>query len=316
VRQLGRRAVVGFIVPQPRGARPAQQPARAELLRVDYGPGPQAPPDPDAFRRRGQRAGVLLEPLRPGARVEMSDPVLGSAGASRAGWTLRYGVRVLDRRGRPSPLVVAPDLVPVEPPPPPTGLRAEATGDGVRLTWAGPALYENPRYNLYRTVPEEPFGDTPVNSATLTVAEFLDATAEAGKTYLYQVRTAASGELPYRESDPSELVEVLAEDLFAPSPPGGLVAVQEGVAVRLFWNPNDERDLAGYRIYRQRGEDPWERIGPDPILEPLYLDQAVAVGDHVRYRVTAVDRASPPNESEASEVRELDLAEEPEQDEP
>ena len=35
-RQIGRRAFVGFVVPQPKSERPSQQPVRAELVRLTY----------------------------------------------------------------------------------------------------------------------------------------------------------------------------------------------------------------------------------------------------------------------------------------
>ena len=51
-RQIGDRVLVGFDVPVARGDKPAQQPVRAELVRVEYSPGLEPPVDADAFRRR------------------------------------------------------------------------------------------------------------------------------------------------------------------------------------------------------------------------------------------------------------------------
>jgi hypothetical protein len=44
---------------------------------------------------------------------------------------------------------------------------------------------------------------------------------------------------------------------------------------------------------------------------PLYLDDGVRPGQRVRYRVTAVDRASPPNESAPAETDERSVVEDP-----
>ena len=306
-RQFGEQIIVAFEVPQPRGPRVAQQPVRAELVRVDYAPGVEAPPDPDAFRRRGDVVAIREDqPLDSGARLQLAD-----SSQVAVGWTLRYGVRVLDRRGRSSPLVVARDLVPVEPPPAPSGLSAEATADGVRLTWKPPAGLENSRFNLYRSQSGEVPAERPLNAAPLTTPEFLDSEVEVGRTYEYQIRTTAADEPPFRESASNPTVSVLAQDRFAPAAPQGLVVVQEGSAVRLFWNPNEERDLSGYRVYRRKRGGEWIRIGPDPVTESLYLDDAVSVGDQLAYYITAVDRASPPNESSPSETAEVNLAAEP-----
>ncbi len=312
-RQLGSTVVVAFEVPRPRGSRPAQQPARAELVRVEYAPGIQTTTDTDVFRRRGRTVAVVeAVPLVPGQRVRVADASLDGAGEPALdGWTLRYGVRVLDARGRPSPLVVARDLVPVDPPPPPAGLRGEATADGIRLTWTPVAGVAAPRYNVYRWAPDRPVPEQPLNATPLAAAEFLDPGVETGSRYAYEVRTTLTAELPYRESAPSATAEVLAEDRFAPAAPTGLVAVQEGPAVRLFWDPNGERDLDGYRVYRSRPSGAWERVGPETVQQALFLDGDVRAGDAFRYRVTAVDRATPPNESEPSPAVELDIVADP-----
>jgi hypothetical protein len=78
--------------------------------------------------------------------------------------------------------------------------------------------------------------------------------------------------------------------------------------VRLFWDPGTERDVSGYRVYRRVQSSSWERIGPNPVIEPLYLDAAVNPGERLSYRVTAVDRSTPPNESPPSETVELVVA--------
>ena len=133
----------------------------------------------------------------------------------------------------------------------------------------------------------------------------------SGKSYTYMVRTSASEALQYRESISCPAVTVTAEDRFAPGAPQRLVAVQEGRAVRLFWNPNQEKDLAGYRVYRRAEEGEWARVGTDGVAQPLYLDDSVTAGQHLTYRVTAVDRASPPNESPPSEEVDVDVGDEP-----
>ena len=309
-RQTGDRVDVAFGVPQARSDNPAQQPSRAELVRVEYAPGLEAPADPDAFRRRGRVvATVEGSPLQPGARMILVDPTWSRLDDGGAGWTLRYAVRVRDRRSRPSPLVVAPDLVPVAGLLPPRELSAEATADGVRLAWRAPADEGDFHYDIYRADEEDRgFPEQPLSSFPLDTPEYFDSTVEIGKTYRYEVRTAAGDGPPYRESFGSGPAMVVAEDRFAPSVPQGLVAVQEGDAVRLFWDPGVERDVSGYRVYRRVESSSWERIGPNPVEEPLYLDVDVKPRQRVTYRVTAVDRANPPNESEASETVDLLIA--------
>jgi hypothetical protein len=311
-RQIGNNAEVWFQVPEPRGSKPKQQLGRAELVRITYPPGVEAPPDPDAFRRRGelvaQKEGA---PLPSGVRIGLVDDSLDQLPGAGTGYTLRYAVRIRDYRGRSSPLVVGEDLVPATPAPAPRSLRAEPTADGVRLTWQAPEGEGPFQYNVYRSQPDGPPAGSPLNSSPLTGTEFLDESAATGSSYVYVVRVALADGPPYREGWTCDPLELVAEDRFAPASPQGLVAVQEGKAVRLFWNPNSERDLGGYRVYRRVNGGPWTRLDPPVVEQPLYLDADVEVGQRLAYRIAAIDRAVPPNEGEPSAAVELDLLDEP-----
>jgi hypothetical protein len=307
-RQIGSVVEASFLAPTPRGPKPSQQPVLAELVRVAYGPGLHPPQDPDAFRRAGVVvAKIEAEPLGSGSRLRIRDPSWRELAGSGVDWTLRYAVRVRDRRGRPSPLVAAPDLVPVAPIPAPLGLDAEATADGIRLRWNPPEAEGSSKYNVYRMEQGGAFAEQPLHREPLGSAEFLDADVISGKAYRYMVRAALSDGPPFRESESSQEVEVIAEDRFPPAPPSGLVAVQEGRAVRLFWNPNQERDLAGYRVFRKSGSGEWQAIGSGLDVEALLLDPAVQPRTTVHYRVIAVDRAG--NQSPPSDTVEVDVVE-------
>jgi len=311
-RQIGDQALIGFEVSRPRGTKPAQKPVRAELIRVSFGPGIVAPADPDAFRRRGDAVGALDgDPFEPGTPRRIGDETLAGLEDGGIGSTLRYAVRVLDRRQRSSPLVVAEDLVMLSTVDAPSGLRAEPTADGIRLTWTAPPGDGPFRYNVYRFAPGEPCPLVPVNPSPLVTGELLDPETVPGRRYNYVARVVLADGRPYREGETSRPITVLSEDRFAPEAPTGLVAVQEGPAVRLFWNPNTERDLAGFRVYRRVGDASFDPIGPDLVGQPLYLDSAVDPGQRLEYWVNAVDRAEIPNESAPSASFEVIVVEEP-----
>jgi hypothetical protein len=188
-------------------------------------------------------------------------------------------------------------------------LTAEATADGVRLAWTAP----DPAavYNVYREAAGAPPAERPLNGQPIASTEYLDGDVESGARYVYRVRAALADDMPPREGETSAALEVTAEDRFPPSVPTGLVAVQERLGVRLFWNPNPERDLAGYRVFRRVGAGPWLAHGPAIVERPLWLDDAVEVGQAVSYAVSAVDRAEPANESGRSEAVEIEIIEEP-----
>jgi hypothetical protein len=307
-RQIGLRSLVGFRIPSPRGPEPGQQPVRAELLRVTYPPGLEPAQDPDAFRRRGDVVAQLVgDPLEANASVMLEDLRLAELSDNARGWTLRYAVRVRDRRGRMSPLVVAPDLNFLPWLGSPGTLLAEPTADGVRLRWQQPTGESSATFNVYRSAPDAPWPDEPLNGAPIEGVEYLDTTVETGLRYLYSVRPVMTTERPYREGEPSSTAEIVAVDRFAPAPPSGLVAVQEGQAVRLFWNPSEERDLAGYRIERSTDGATWQRVATSE--SATYLDRQTDAPRSRRYRVLAYDRSVPPNVSEPSEAAPIELAE-------
>ena len=309
-RQVGHRVEVAFTVPQPRGDRPSQAPVLAEVVRVAFAPGLQPSPDPVLFRVRGEVvARVEGDPLTSGTRRSLDDPELDRLDAGGSGWTVRYGVRVRDRRGRPSPLVAAPDVRVEASSSRPERLSAEPTAEGIRLSWSDPA--GDGRYNVYRAEADGPFGEAPAHDRPIAATTHLDASAAPAITYRYRVRRVLAEGYPPRESESSDEVRVLAEDRFAPGSPTGLVAVQEGAAVRLFWNPGAERDLRGYRVYAKTNDGEWRRIGPDPVLEPSLLDRDVRPGERIAYRVTAIDRTQPPNESAPGETVEVGIVDDP-----
>jgi hypothetical protein len=309
VRQTGQQIQIAFTRPLPRGSRPSQVPAIAELLRVAYGAGQAANLDAAAFARRSEVVARLsISAEEEGARLNLVDSEWPGGGVNPEGWTLRYGIRVRDVRGRPSPLVLANDLLVVPELGVPGGLAARATADGISLNWQPPAAGTGSLYHVYRKTREECcWPESPIHVGVLESAEYLDRGVSTGEVYRYTVRTAHDAEMPMRESKSSESIEVLARDLFPPARPEGLVAVQEGRGVRLFWDPSEARDLAGYRLFRRIDETEWQTVGEELLSRALFLDSTIEVGQTVEYRVSAVDRAEPPNESPFSESVKLEI---------
>ncbi len=368
-RQVGDSVRIWFGIPASRGPRPSQKLEEAELLRVHYDAGYEVPPDPDAFRRRGELVGSLdLTGRAEGGRVSIDDGLLQELGGVEGDRRLRYAVRLRDARGRWTDPSIAADLVPIRPAPAPLNLAAEPTADGVRMRWTAPdwqpprrvlsnadadtlegaatddtpaetadAVEPQPaegieqaeavpdgapgettariRYNIYRALAGGSLPERPLNPQPMVETEYLDTAVVLGETYLYVVRIdmpVLEGDRPMpREGLPAGPLEVGAVDRFPPAPPKGLIRVQEGLAVRLFWDPNPERDVGGYRAYRRLDAGPWRRFGPDPVEQPTVVDRDVEIGQRWSYRVTAIDRAIPPNESDVSEVVQIEIVAEP-----
>ncbi|MGB7721351.1 MAG: hypothetical protein WBL65_15705 [Bryobacteraceae bacterium] len=210
-----------------------------------------------------------------------------------AAWTGKeatLAVRVLSARGKTMGWSNFVNLPVVAPPERPAEVRAEATADGVRLTWRA----RGDSFRIYRRSGSEGFA--PV--ANVPQPTWTDSGAEFGKHYVYQVQTMVK--LPNNteaESDVSEEAGITPEDRFPPAVPAGLNAATAPNSIELSWDGDTEPDLAGYRVYRSTGAGPFEKIG-EMVTIPSYSDRAVEHGKTYRYAVSAIDKTG--NESARS----------------
>ena len=100
-----------------------------------------------------------------------------------------------------------------------------------------------------------------------------------------------------------------------PSVPTGLKAKGNDELVELRWTPNTDGDTRGYYVYkRKEGETEYKIIvnRNSPVRYPYFKDEIVTNGVRYFYRVSAVDYALIPNESNLSE--EVSATPEPEEE--
>jgi fibronectin type 3 domain-containing protein len=189
---------------------------------------------------------------------------------------------------------------------PPSNLRSEISEKRIRLSWEPPASEakaETVFYNLYRTEREGVFLDRPRNDKPLAQPLFEDEDFSFGRTYYYAASSLIVEKGASRESENSLAVQVVPVDVYAPAVPTGLAVSAEKGVIKLYWFPNSEGDLGGYWIYRSEKEDgDFERIGMAGPAESTYVDLTTKPGIKYYYAVTAMDHATPPNESARSEV--------------
>jgi len=210
-----------------------------------------------------------------------------------AAWTGKeatLAVRVLSARGKTVGWSNFVNLTVVAPPEKPAEVRAEATAQGVRLTWRA----RGDTFRVYRRTGDDRFA--PV--ANVAQPSWTDSGAEFGKHYVYQVQTIAK--LPNNaeaESDPSEEAGITPEDRFPPAVPAGLTAAAAPNSIEISWEGDTEPDLAGYLVYRSTGAGAFERIG-EMLTIPSYSDRAVEHGKTYHYAVSAIDKTG--NESARS----------------
>jgi hypothetical protein len=231
---------------------------------------------------------------------------------------LRYAVRYVNAAGQRATFS---NFLLIEPAasvsrPPVVAQNPEIREDSILVRWDAPeANVDDTRpanllgYNVYRSAgsQNEPAA-TPLNSRPINANSFADQAFAFGEEYVYVVRAVSlgTGGEPV-ESLNSNAVAVKPADVFPPAPPTGLTpaASPSPLRISVFFAANQERDVAGYNLYRS--EDPdlpperWTKLNRDLLERTTYQDDAVRSGQKYFYYVVAVDAAG--NVSRPSEVK-------------
>ena len=230
---------------------------------------------------------------------------------------LRYAVRYVNAAGQRASfsnfLLIEPAASVSQPPL--VGQTPEVRENAVIVRWEAPsANVDNTRpanllgYNVYRSArsQNEP-AQTPLNSRPINATSFADQTFAFGEEYVYVVRAVSlgTGGEPV-ESLNSNSVEFKPQDKFSPAPPTGLTTAAAPTPLRIsvFFAANQERDIAGYNLYRSTDPDlpkeQWTKLNRNLLERTTYQDEAVKSGQRYFYYVIAVDKAG--NVSNPSKV--------------
>lgn len=225
---------------------------------------------------------------------------------------LRYAVRFVNKSGQKAPfsniIVIEPEAKVAAAP---SALAANVTQDAIELTWTAPAANADGTtpvnlagYNIYRS-PSKTQAGTILNRTPITETKYSDKTFEFEKDHFYFVRaiSTGTGDTP-TESGESNILEINPNDTFAPSAPVSITIGASPNAISIFFAPNPETDIAGYRIYRSEDKEQdraaWKLLTPEPITANTFQDSSVEAGKTYFYFVTAIDKFG--NVSEGSEV--------------
>jgi predicted small lipoprotein YifL len=218
----------------------------------------------------------------------------------------------ISTRGRKGPLSKRIGVPLVAPPPPPSDAATDYNEKAITVTWTPPfqahpsredgsqpdgvlpshATAADPKYdvayNVYETTPD---GEKRLTKVPVAVPRFTDERVTWGVERCYIVRTVELlGGVPIESDAPPAACTKLV-DTFPPGAPKELHAVAGEGSINLIWEPNEEKDLAGYIVLR--GIAPGERLEPltpKPIPEARFTDQ-VGAGVRYVYAVQAVDKA-------------------------
>ena len=194
------------------------------------------------------------------------------------------------------------------PPLPPRNLQAELEGKSAFLFWEEPLRLADGSpiegvagYNLYRRLYDKDYSRNPVNDKLITTLACRDKGIVPDRNYFFKVRAVRKVKGSFVESDGSEEVALNTTDSIPPEPPTGLDAILTNTGIVLKWDENKESDLKGYYLYRKtKGEAGFKRLTKEFLALPGYFDQSVEDGQLYTYTVTAIDNATPENQSAPS----------------
>lgn len=218
---------------------------------------------------------------------------------------IHFALRIRDWKRRGSEFSEILSIEPMIVPLPPQKLQSTLYKDRIEIRWDKPLKNidnSSPSkvvgYNIYRI--EE--GELPLrlNSALVKENKYSDREFLFEKVYHYFVRASSTESFPFAESSNSRMIEVAAEDIFAPAAPTGLVSLAGENFITLSWDENQEKDLLGYRVWRrEESEEDYVILTPEPILGNSYVDSTVEKNRRYYYAITAQDKKG--NESKGSE---------------
>lgn len=224
-----------------------------------------------------------------------------------------YIVRAYNSYKSPSPESNPATIFWDDPPVAPSAVHVQSEDKALILTWefsprllSGKEMTDLSGFNIYRRGKGERFGLFPLNSVPIPEKRYLDGVLENGKQYEYEVRAVRNFRGTLIEGLSSAVASGIPEKRTPPSPPTGLVAAVQKDGIVLRWNPNPEPDVAGYNLFRRKGqEDEFTKINPQLITENYFLDREADPKKSYLYRLTAVDTSPSRNESEFSQEVEV-----------
>ena len=191
-----------------------------------------------------------------------------------------------------------------EPAAAPASVTAQPADSQVTLSWqpavlaAGSAADMGLNYQVLRSLGGKDYvkiGEPQKGTS------YVDRQVTNGQKYFYTVQTLTTYKNELAEGGVSKEVAVTPIDLTSPPVPAGVTAVKTDVGIKIFWDKSDAADIGGYQVYRRASDkDSHEMVAKVEPQYTLYVDSKAEEGVRYYYAVTAIDRATPANESSKS----------------
>jgi hypothetical protein len=140
----------------------------------------------------------------------------------------------------------------------------------------------------------------------LTVGDVEDVTAHEitltnltpGQTYFYTVGSIDRSNNGPTESAEGSFTTLSSADVTAPSTPANLSGTAGSEQTILTWTANTELDLGGYNVYRKAASASAFTAIASRLSGTSYTDPGLTNDTEYEYQITAIDRETPPNESD------------------
>jgi len=185
----------------------------------------------------------------------------------------------------------------------PENLQATADDGVITLSWQpvtshrdGSALSEDVLYQVFRRTGGGAF--QPLGKPVKETG-FVDKTPINGRKYLYKVQSLSGYEQATVGGGETESVQASSIDRTPPAPPVGVRGVRTATAVKVYWEPVNEQDLKGYRVYRRlAGKKEIQLVGEVKAPYVMFTDQTPPANSaRIFYSVSSIDTQEPANES-------------------
>lgn len=187
---------------------------------------------------------------------------------------------------------ISPDQVDLVPPLPPTGLIIEEAQDGyIFLSWKKNSERDILEYIIYRSEGNQ---NSFYKIDSTQNFYLLDEHLSYDTTYFYYVTAV---DISGNQSKPSTIISSQSSNKNAPQTPKGFEVnghnSSSGKFIQLSWTPNNESDLAGYKIYRST-QTPFTAEAASFIIktdQAFYRDTTIhQTNARYYYGATAIDR--------------------------
>jgi fibronectin type 3 domain-containing protein len=182
----------------------------------------------------------------------------------------------------------------VVPPAIPDEIKADTLDGTIGISWKMNLELDAKGYNLYRSLKHDK-EFTKLNSEPLPIEKsyFYDANFEYGMQYFYRVTSVDNSG---NESEKSNPLSVVYEDLIPPEPPSNFTFSLENKLLKLKWNASISSDVAGYHYYRGDSKDILPRITIEGIKNISHVDSGITnkgfiPGKKYTLAITAFDKA-------------------------